>query len=304
MTEVAPPAEPRVGVVGVNGHEGRNGTSISAGTQKSEWKTTESVPLTRESFLDLLYGRTPLVCSPHFISDETSKRLLEHLTPKFDPEKVGIAQFEFQAQSEEDFKNRKGDEKQRYFDEVRRTKSLHPDVSKVVGENAWAKVIATIAELVPEWDVGEASEGPGNEYFSGIFRKLNKGTPIHCDWAPYDAATEDWVLNKITHQAAVNLYLSPFKGGGTTVFDVQWSEDALNYRDPAHYGYHEALVKGRKKAPFQPRVGGLYMFNARNMHQVAALAEDYKVQRITLASFIGLLPSEVTGGKPKLIFWS
>ena len=84
----------------------------------SQWKTTKPVPLNRESFLDLLGGRTPLIKMPQFITDEQSQRLLDHLLPIFSPylhatgppvQKVGVAQFEFQAQSQEDFKNRSGD---------------------------------------------------------------------------------------------------------------------------------------------------------------------------------------------------
>ena len=87
-------------------------------SKESMWKTTEAVPLTRESFLDLLYGRTPLIGVPQFISRDLSQRTLEYLLPKFSPylhatgpsvEKVGLAQFEFQAQSVEDIMNRTGE---------------------------------------------------------------------------------------------------------------------------------------------------------------------------------------------------
>ncbi|KAK4219694.1 hypothetical protein QBC37DRAFT_409552 [Rhypophila decipiens] len=312
---------------------------------ESKWKTTNPVSLTRESFLDLIYGRTPLIKEAQFISKDQSQAVYEHLGPRFSPylhatgppvSKVGVAQFEFQAQSQEDFKNRSGNEKQRYFNEVAKVRSLHDELATTVpglnGENIWKKVIAAIQPLVPEWDVclaNEAFSSPSpssttnlqeTEYFSGIIRKINAGVPIHCDWAPYDTLTESWILSKITHQAVFNLYLSPFtRGGSTTVFDVQWSPDALQYRDPSSYGYFEELVKGQKQTTFQPEMGDLYFFNSRNMHTVAPLEEvntlngEGKVQdaqqqnfvpRMAMASFIGLLPAEVTGGKPKLMFWS
>lgn len=84
----------------------------------SKWKTTSPVPLTRESFLDLIYGRTPLIKESQFIAKDQAKTLYEHLGPQFSPylhatgppvSKVGVAQFEFQAQSQEDFQNRAGD---------------------------------------------------------------------------------------------------------------------------------------------------------------------------------------------------
>ena len=86
-------------------------------TQSSQWKTTDAVPLTRESFLDLLDGKTPLIKEAGFISTEACKLLAAELMPKLCPyihatgpavHKVGLAQFEFQAQSQEDFKTRTG----------------------------------------------------------------------------------------------------------------------------------------------------------------------------------------------------
>ena len=35
---------------------------------KSEWKRTTAVPLTRENFLDLLHGKSPLIREPGFLS--------------------------------------------------------------------------------------------------------------------------------------------------------------------------------------------------------------------------------------------
>lgn len=83
-----------------------------------QWKTTSPVRLTRENFLDLLAGKVPLVLESEFISSEVSKKVVECLQPKFTPylhatgpsvDKVGISQFEFQAQSEEDLQTRQGD---------------------------------------------------------------------------------------------------------------------------------------------------------------------------------------------------
>jgi hypothetical protein len=196
-------------------------------------------------------------------------------------------------------------EKQRYFDETAKVRSLHDDLAKSVGEDVWARVIATLAELVPEWDVSVASEGPGKHYFSGIFRCINNGTPIHCDWCPFDCNTEDWIINRITHQAVFNLYVSPIRGGKTTLYDVQWTPDALRYRDPNSYGYYPKLVEQAKSCPFEPEIGDMYIFNSRNMHKVQAIERGGEgLGRIALASFMGLLPSSETGGKPKLIFWS
>ena len=158
---------------------------------------------------------------------------------------------------------------------------------------------------MPEWDVCVASEGDDRQkYFSGIFRSINKGTPIHCDWCPYDCLTEDWILSRITNQAVFNLYTSSVGQGDTTIYDVQWTQDALKFRDPNSYGYEPELVEGKASVRFHPNAGDLYIFNSRNMHEVQAVDEGSEVPRVALASFMGLLPAEITGGKPKLMFWS
>lgn len=83
-----------------------------------EWKTDEIQPLTRQSFLDLLAGKVPVIKIPGFATKDVCEKLLAELTPKFCPymntvgpvlEKVGLAQFEFQAQADEDYGKRSGD---------------------------------------------------------------------------------------------------------------------------------------------------------------------------------------------------
>ncbi|KAH8763791.1 hypothetical protein F5883DRAFT_676587 [Diaporthe sp. PMI_573] len=278
------------------------------------WTTDQAQPLSKQSFLDLLEGKIPVIRIPGFASKEVCGKIIEELTPKLCPylhatgpavQKVGLAQFEFQAQSEEDYKTRTHKEKERYFEESAKIRHLHDDLAKVAGENVWARVISTLAALVPEWDVSVASEGDGKDYFSGIFRCINNGTPIHCDWCPYDCNTEDWIINRITNQAVFNLYITPVNGGGTTCYDVQWTPEALRHRDPNTYGYHPDLVEGRKSCLFEPEVGDLFIFNSRNMHKVQAINKDYTPPgRVALASFMGVLPPEEEGGRSKLMFWS
>jgi hypothetical protein len=84
-------------------------------TYQSEWKRTTDVPLTRNNLLDLLYGKTPLIKEPGFLSPEVAWKYEKELSPKLTPykhntgpllTKVGVAQFEYQAQAAKDFKNR------------------------------------------------------------------------------------------------------------------------------------------------------------------------------------------------------
>lgn len=188
---------------------------------------------------------------------------------------------------------------------------MHDELEQKVGVNPWRKVKERITSFFPEWDVEVASEGPNRKYFSGVFRALNDATHVHCDWSPYDSLTEDWVINQVSNQVVFNLYLAPVKGGRTTVHDVQWSDEALQLRDPKSYGYYRSITDGRKQSVVTPAPGALCFFNSRNMHEVERVEPEpcpelglpYR-PRLTLSSFMGLIPSERTGGRPKLIFWS
>jgi hypothetical protein len=82
---------------------------------KTEWKRDTDVPLTRENFLDLLNGKTPTIRVPGFLSREVAEKYEKELSPKLTPykhntgpllTKVGVAQFEYQAQAAKDFEKR------------------------------------------------------------------------------------------------------------------------------------------------------------------------------------------------------
>lgn len=193
-----------------------------------------------------------------------------------------------------------------YFLECKKHASLHEDLKQKVGLNVWESVINRITSLLPEYDVALAQEGTDKKYFSGIFRAINNSTPIHCDWAPYDSRTEDWLINQVTQQAVFNLYLTPVRGGKTEVHDCQWTEDAMKFRDRSSYGYSEKLVEDRKTAVIQPDAGDLCIFNSRNMHQVFPVEKEDGKQRarLTLSSFMGLIPAKSPSERPKLILWS
>ncbi|WPH01844.1 Hypothetical protein R9X50_00469800 [Acrodontium crateriforme] len=111
--------------------------------------------------------------------------------------------------------------------------------------------------------------------------------------APYDCNTEGWLLSRITKQAVLNIYLTPMRGGKTTLYDVQWSEDALRYRDSDTYGYHPAIVDGQKSYTIDVQVGDMYIFNSRGMHQVRPIEHhEGGPGRLALASFMGFLPQK------------
>jgi hypothetical protein len=87
----------------------------TAGLRPPMWTTVDPLPLTRSSFLSVLEGTTPLILERGFLSKETSQALTDHIGPRASPylhvagpqmKRLGVAQFEFQAQSADDFKTR------------------------------------------------------------------------------------------------------------------------------------------------------------------------------------------------------
>lgn len=84
----------------------------------SQWESTHAASLTRESFLDLLDGKAPCIKEGNFIPREIAEKIEDELCPRLSPylhatgpalQKVGIAQFEYQAQSESDLRDRADD---------------------------------------------------------------------------------------------------------------------------------------------------------------------------------------------------
>lgn len=82
---------------------------------QSRWKRVDAVPLTRVNFLDLLHGRTPTIREAGFLTPEECFAHEKELSPNLAPYKhntgpllkrVGVAQFEYQAQTALDFQNR------------------------------------------------------------------------------------------------------------------------------------------------------------------------------------------------------
>jgi hypothetical protein len=96
---------------------------------------------------------------------------------------------------------------------------LHDSLAAKTGANVFERVFSHIARLAPkDWEVCPASDedsdhngksngndqGGNREYFAGVFRGINYGLPIHCDWTPNDTQTEDWIIRNDTHQVVFN----------------------------------------------------------------------------------------------------
>jgi len=67
----------------------------------SHWKTTDPVRLSRDNFIDLLYGKTPLIKEPNFLTPTECWEYEKTLSPLLQPykhntgpilRKVGLAQ--------------------------------------------------------------------------------------------------------------------------------------------------------------------------------------------------------------------
>ena len=85
----------------------------------SRWaKGATGAKFSRQTFLDMLDGRVPFVRQPAFVSRDVAKKFEDHIVPQMAPylhatgpalRKLGVAQFEFQAQSGADLVNRSAD---------------------------------------------------------------------------------------------------------------------------------------------------------------------------------------------------
>ena len=85
----------------------------------SQWKKDfKPGPLSRQSFLDLLDGKIPLIREAQFLPRDVAQKLEDNLSPQLAPYlhatgpnllKVGVAQFEFQALSDQVLQDRSDD---------------------------------------------------------------------------------------------------------------------------------------------------------------------------------------------------
>lgn len=81
----------------------------------SQWETTDPAPFTREALLGVLAGKLPYIKEAKFVSGEVAQKCEAELSPKLSPYldvpgptllRVGVAQFEFQAISDDQLNQR------------------------------------------------------------------------------------------------------------------------------------------------------------------------------------------------------
>jgi len=81
----------------------------------SQWDTVEPASLTRESLLGVLDGKVACIKQSEFVSRDIAQKVEDELSPKLSPYldvpgptllRVGVAQFEYQAISDDQLNQR------------------------------------------------------------------------------------------------------------------------------------------------------------------------------------------------------
>lgn len=139
-----------------------------------------------------------------------------------------------------------------------------------------------------------ARDSSNRRYYSGLVRRIERGTLLHIDYAPVEQK-KNWEVTKITQQLSWNLYLraSPVGQGKTHIYDRQWQPQDNAYPDGS-YGFAQSVVRGANKVSFTPKAGRAVIFNTRNFHYVDEVTDD----RIAVSTAIGLKDNG------DLILWS
>lgn len=139
-----------------------------------------------------------------------------------------------------------------------------------------------------------ARDSSNRRYYSGLVRRIERGTLLHIDYAPVEQK-RNWEVTKITQQLSWNLYLraSPEGHGKTHIYDRQWQPQDNAYPEGS-YGFSRTVVRGANKVSFTPKAGLAVIFNTRNFHFVDEVTDD----RIAVSTAIGLKDNG------DLILWS
>jgi hypothetical protein len=81
----------------------------------SQWENTDPAPFTRKCLLGVLEGKVPYIKESKFVSREVAQKCEDELSPKLSPYldipgptllRVGVAQFEYQAISDDQLNQR------------------------------------------------------------------------------------------------------------------------------------------------------------------------------------------------------
>ncbi|WP_414754486.1 hypothetical protein [Anabaena sp. CCY 9910] len=264
-------------------------TATSQQLKSKVWKNNQASFLTTESLKMLWENQIPLIRLQEFATPQECENLVaqaqlfnfdsyQDVYPKI--ERIGITVFEYNHIS-----------KAGYFQAVEQATKLR-DLILAASFNPLERLMVKLRECTGA-TVRIASEPLDGGYYAGLIRKIEQGTQLHVDYAPYEQS--GWEVCTITAQLSWNLYLKKTASshGKTRIYDRQWQPGDDQYKLDS-YGYSDTVIADADMITFQPHVGDVFIFNTRNYH----IVEPMDGQRITFTSAMGLLPNG------EIILWS
>jgi hypothetical protein len=267
---------------------------MSASTQARSafsWEDSLQLPATPATLEMLFAGQIAGLCVPEFLTAKECTELKQragqyefenyrNVVPGI--EKVGITVFEFDQIG-----------KKEYFAAV---ESANRRIARLTDGICCPlqRVLDWFSALSPNRRVSVGDEPGLGPYFAGLFRRIEKGTPIHVDFAPIEQP--GWAVAQVRSQLTFNIYLdvSPIDPGLVHVWQRQARAEDESFKIPESYGYRPEVVKDVPFATITPQRGMLMVINTRNFHQVCTAGGS----RLAISSAVGQLPDK------NLVLWS
>jgi carrier-protein-independent halogenase WelO5-like protein len=134
-----------------------------------------------------------------------------------------------------------------------------------------------------------ASDRAFGDYFAGTLRSMDAGTPVHIDFAPYEAPGWE-MISSVDAQLSANVYLDATGDEGSLViYDHLWTPEDERFRFGDRFGYDDAVVEGERSVAITPATGDLVLFNSRFFHRVQAPGH----RRLTYSFFFAVQDDRV-----------
>lgn len=265
--------------------------SPATGSASRVWSTTEPQQLTESSFWSLLRNEIPAIVVPDFASCEECAGLAisaeahgfstyRDVSPPID--RIGVTVFEHD-----------GTDHGMYFREA----AVAGVVQRAIFADAFDPVQRFIRILRDQAHVAAdvAIHPTFGRYYSGLIRRIEKGTLVHIDYAPTEHPS--WgVVSEVEAQFSWNLYieLDAIAPGDTRIFERVWQPGDESLKIVGTYGYRRDIVSASRCVTFRPSLGAVYILNTRNYHEV----EPSRGRRTTVGSGGGALRNR------QIVLWS
>lgn len=176
-----------------------------------------------------------------------------------------------------------------YFDEARATDEVFSSAMAEAGAvSPWQVFERELRERCG-LSLARASDRTFGDYFAGTLRSMEAGTPVHIDFAPFEAP--EWeMIGSVDAQLTANVYLDATgEEGSLVIYDHLWSPDDERFRFGDRFGYDDAVVEGAPSVVITPATGDLVLFNSRFFHRVHAPGH----RRLTYSFFFALQDDRV-----------